>query len=68
MNRILDLRFVIGMFFTIVGLLLLGYSYMGDGLNGTSVNFWCGVVFTIFGAVMIILSFIRDAHDELADE
>jgi hypothetical protein len=29
------------------------------------VNKWCGTVFTVFGAFMILISFGKDAHDEL---
>ncbi len=65
MNKILDLRFVIGVFFTIVGLLLLGYSFMNDNEASSSINLWCGIVFSAFGVLMIILSFVKDANDEL---
>lgn len=82
MKKILDLRFVIGAFFTIVGLLLFGYSFTHDGqwnLNQAigwgnkynefkTVNRWCGVAFTVFGIVMILLSFVKDADDELTEE
>lgn len=65
MNKILDLRFVIGVFFTIVGLLLLGYSFINDNEASSSINLWCGIVFAAFGVLMIILSFVKDANDEL---
>jgi uncharacterized membrane protein YidH (DUF202 family) len=82
MNKILDLRFVIGVFFTIVGLLLLGYSFadhtagqwdlnktIGRGYEDhSSINRWCGIIFAIFGIVMILLSFVKDANDELLPE
>jgi multisubunit Na+/H+ antiporter MnhG subunit len=73
MNKILDLRFVIGVFFTLVGLLLLGYgliefNYCYDCAKYRSINRWCGIIFTLFGIVMILLSFVKDAHDELLDE
>jgi putative Mn2+ efflux pump MntP len=67
-NKILDLRFVIGVFFTIVGLLLLGYSFISDKESIQSVNSWCGVIFSIFGVSMIILSFVKDADDELIED
>ncbi len=67
-NKILDLRFVIGVFFTIVGLLLLGYSFMNDADTASAVNRWCGITFEIFGVAMIILSFAKDADDELITE
>lgn len=65
MNKILDLRFVIGVFFTLIGLLLMGYSFMNAEQGGQSINRWCGIIFTIFGIIMILLSFVKDADDEL---
>jgi uncharacterized membrane protein len=66
MNKLLDLRFVIGLFFTIVGIMLLVYGLMASG-DGNSLNRWCGIVFIIFGVFMIILSFQKDASDEILD-
>jgi hypothetical protein len=68
MNKILDLRFVIGAFFTIVGLLLIGYAITSSEGAAQSVNRWCGITFTIFGISMIILSFVKDADDEILEE
>jgi putative Mn2+ efflux pump MntP len=67
MSKLFDLRFVIGAFFTVVGLLLLvyGFTTADDASNAHAVNKWCGSVFLIFGVLMIILSFQKDAHDEL---
>ena len=61
MNKLLDLRFVIGVFFTVVGTMLLIYSFG----KGEEINRWCGIVFGVFGVLMILLSFGKDAHDEL---
>lgn len=60
MNKILDLRFVIGLFFTIIGVILLVYGFMnfdntmslnkaiGWGVEDHSfINRWCGIVFTL---------------------
>lgn len=68
MNKILDLRFVIGVFFTIVGLLLLGYSFMNESESSKAINQWCGIVFTAFGVLMMVLSFMKDANDEILSE
>jgi len=67
MNKLLDLRFVIGLFFTVVGLMLLVFSLTSATVH-SPVNTWSGIVFTIFGVLMIILSFQKDANDELLDE
>ena len=67
MNKLLDLRFVIGAFFLIVGLLLLVYSFVSEG-TGTDVNRWCGLLFLVFAVVMIVVSLRKEAHDELLEE
>ena len=55
MNKFFDLRFVIGSFFTVVGVLILVYSFLTK--NGMQdVNRWCGGIFIVFGLIMIILS------------
>ena len=70
MNKLFDLRFVIGSFFLIVGILLVGYSFLSDetALNMQTVNRWCGMFFTVFGIFMIFISFRKDGDDELLDE
>jgi drug/metabolite transporter (DMT)-like permease len=62
MNRLFDLRFVIGAFFTITGLMLLAYGFA----EGAPVNRWCGIVFTLFGIFMIALSYGKQSDDEPA--
>jgi hypothetical protein len=66
-NKLFDLRFVIGSFFTIVGLLLLIYGFTNEA-EAKSINTWCGGTFLLFGIVMIILSLQKDARDELLEE
>jgi cytochrome c biogenesis protein CcdA len=69
MNRLFDLRFVIGVFFTLVGLLLAIYGFASSNAdNVQTVNRGCGIVFTVFGVLMIILSLKKDAHDELLED
>ena len=67
MHKLLDLRFVIGVFFLVTGILLLAYSFfVTDAIdNASTVNRWCGSAFAIFGVIMVILSFGKNAHDEL---
>jgi hypothetical protein len=55
MDRLLDLRFVIGLFFLIVGVLLLVHGFTSTG--DQSVNQWCGGAFIIFSVVMLLLSY-----------
>lgn len=66
MNKLFDLRFVIGVFFAVVGLVLLIYAFLTKE-TGQSVNQWCSGLFILFGTVMIFLSFEKDADDELTE-
>jgi uncharacterized membrane protein HdeD (DUF308 family) len=54
MDKLLDLRFVIGLFFLVVGILLLVHSFTSTG--DQAVNQWCGGGFIIFSIVMLLLS------------
>ena len=56
MKRLFDLRFVIGIFFLVVGILLLAYGLLSAAPETSSVNNWCGSIFTIFGVVMVVLA------------
>ena len=67
LSKLLDLRFVIGVFFTLIGLLLLVHSFV-VAAEGESVNRWAGLVFLAFGILMIVLSFGKEAHDEIIEE
>lgn len=59
MKKLTDLRFVIGLFFTIIGMLLMAWS--GAGQDGsavnTMINFRAGMGFFAFGGLMLLLSF-----------
>jgi uncharacterized membrane protein HdeD (DUF308 family) len=57
MDRLLDLRFVIGLFFLTVGVLLIVYSCtVSNNKEYVMINGLCGLVFTAFGILMIRLS------------
>ncbi|KAA9041899.1 hypothetical protein FW778_07750 [Ginsengibacter hankyongi] len=65
MKKLLDLRFVIGIFFAVVGALLLIYD-LTTGQNkmmDTSVNIWSAVLFLVFGAGMIVLSYTNKINE-----
>ena len=70
MNKLFDLRFVIGSFFLVVGILLLGYSFLSAQTenNFVAVNRGCGITFIVFGILMVVLSLRKDADDELLEE
>jgi hypothetical protein len=56
MNKLFDLRFVIGLFFLIIGLLLIGYAALFNSqVYQREVNFYCGLLFTAFGLIMFLL-------------
>jgi len=51
-NRFYDLRFIIGLFFTLVSLFLLaGYIWEPDQHN--AINLYTGLVFILFGIIMM---------------
>jgi hypothetical protein len=57
MDRLLDLRFVIGLFFLTVGVLLIIYSCtVSNNKDYVLINGACGAIFTAFGIIMIWLS------------
>jgi hypothetical protein len=65
MNKFFDLRFVIGIFFLAVGILLLLYSFTNPTVMHAAVNRWCGIVFMIFALIMIALAFGKNQSDKL---
>lgn len=65
MNKFFDLRFVIGIFFLAVGIILLIYSFFNEGVAHAAVNRWSSVFFIVFAVVMIILSFDKKPEDKL---
>ncbi|RYY85467.1 MAG: hypothetical protein EOO15_16960 [Chitinophagaceae bacterium] len=64
MERLFDLRFVIGAFFTIAGIMLLVYGFS----EGASVNKWCGGIFVAFGLLMVALSYFKEVRDVNTEE
>ncbi len=67
MNSLLDLRFVIGIFFLIVGALLIIHSFLASTADMEAVNRWCGIVFAAFGGLMVLLSRQKDESDEVLE-
>lgn len=57
MKNILDLRFVIGAFFLLVGLFLLIGSFVlhPEGDKTETVNRLCGLLYIIFSVVVLLL-------------
>ena len=69
MDKLLDLRFVIGLFFLIVGVLLLGYSFLAHAAEETltAVNRWCGIIFIVFGILMSFVLNVRSSKEPTDD-
>ena len=63
MNKLLDLRFVIGLFFLITGLLLLIYYFLTTNASHGNINALCGSIFIVFGLGMILLSYKNDKEE-----
>jgi len=53
-KRLSELNFVIGLFFTIVSLILLGNNFLSKELSG-SINLYTGILFLTFGLLMILI-------------
>jgi hypothetical protein len=65
MKKLLDLRFVIGAFFLIIGVLLVIY-YFSEHVPttlSTSINLWSGNTFILFGIGMIALSYLQKIEE-----
>ena len=59
-KRLSELNFVIGLFFTIVSLILLTDNFFNKESSG-KMNLYTGIVFLIFGLFMIIIKTKRSA-------
>lgn len=59
MKKILDLRFIIGLFFLLTGVILFIGSLVLHPAGGKTetTNLWSGVVYVIFGLLMLVLWF-----------
>jgi hypothetical protein len=55
MNKLFDLRFVIGSFFSITGLILLITGFSGKEV----INLYCGGAFLLFGLLMLLFTFFK---------
>jgi hypothetical protein len=67
LDKLFDLRFVIGFFFSIVAILLLIQGFVFSSEGAQAINKGCGIAFLLFGVLMIILSFKEDATDKVLE-
>jgi hypothetical protein len=58
-KRLNELNFVIGLFFTIVSFILLAGSFLSKELSG-KMNLYTGIVFLVFGLLMITIKTQKD--------
>lgn len=65
MNKFFDLRFVIGIFFLIIGILLLIHSLTNPTEMHAAVNRWSSVAYLAFAITMLLLSIDRKPKDRL---
>lgn len=67
---ILDLRFIIGLFFGVTGIILIiGSLILTTGVEKSEeTNFWSGVVYVIFGLFMVILWTVGNKKKEISKE
>lgn len=54
LKRINELSFVIGVFFTLVAIILLGGYFISEQLS-SPINLYTGIVFLVFGLAMVLI-------------
>ncbi len=63
MKKLTDLRFIIGLFFSLCGLILLLSYFMASETNHPELNLYAGGVMLLFGLVMLVLFYKGDAEN-----
>lgn len=63
MKKLTDLRFIIGLFFSLSGLILLLTYFVAAESNHPILNLYAGGVMVIFGLVMLLLFYKGDAEN-----
>ncbi|HEY2728010.1 MAG TPA: hypothetical protein VGI61_12610 [Parafilimonas sp.] len=54
LNRLTQLSFTIGLFFTVVSVILLIGYFISDALSST-LNMYAGITFLVFGLLMMLI-------------
>lgn len=65
--NLFDLRFVIGIFFLVLGLLLTIYGLVVYGQAHAMLNIICGLLFILFALIMILLSRRKPSNPGVED-
>ena len=63
MQKFTDLRFIIGLFFSLSGLILLLCYFIGTQSKHPELNLYSGVVMLLFGLLMLLLFYKGDAEN-----
>lgn len=63
MARLTDLRFIIGIFFSLAGLILLLCYFVATESNHPELNLYSGALMLLFGLVMLLLFYRGDAEN-----
>ena len=59
LKRLNELNFVIGLFFILVAVILLGGSFLSEKLSAP-INIYTGTAFLVFGIVMVMIRNTKD--------
>ena len=63
MKKLTDLRFIIGIFFSLSGLVLLLTYFVATESNHPAMNLYSGGIMLVFGLVMLLLFYKGDAEN-----
>lgn len=63
MQKLTDLRFIIGLFFTLTGMILLLTYFVASESNHPVMNLYSGGVMFLFGLVMLLFYYKGDAEN-----
>ena len=63
MQKLIDLRFIIGIFFSLTGLILLVSYFTAAESNHPQLNLYAGGVMLAFGLLMLLLFYKGDAEN-----
>ncbi|MDB5284744.1 MAG: hypothetical protein JWO06_3819 [Bacteroidota bacterium] len=63
MKKLTDLRFIIGIFFSLTGLILLLSYFIKTENNHPEMNLYSGGLMLVFGLLMLVLFYRGDAEN-----